>query len=150
MKVDDTLEFEGVLKIADVVDGNKCSYTPECLESAYKEYRDSGRQLFGAVFSPGLPMPIPLSEVAFTVKELKLKGGLVEGEPASLQARCIPLQTPRGKDLMRLLECERDHPGTFSVGMAVYAEETEEKGGVLVVKKCKIERLSVVKAEDKA
>lgn len=95
-------------------------------------------------------MPIPLNEAAFTVKELMLKGGLVEGEPASLAARCVPLQTPKGKDLIRLLECEREHPGTFSIGMAVQADETEEKDGVLIVKKCKIERLSVVLSKDKA
>lgn len=150
MKIDENLEFTGVLKVADVVDGNKCSYTPECLESAYREYRDSGRQLYGAVFSPGLPMPVPLNEVAFTVKELTFKGGLAEGEPSSLSARCAPLATPKGKDLMRMLECERDHPGTFAVGMAVQADETEVKDGVLIVKKCKIERLSVVLAKDKA
>jgi len=147
MKVDYKLEFTGVLKVANVPDHNKCIYTNECLEQAFKEYAARDRPMLGAIFEPTLSMPIRLEDVAFEIQELKLES---VGEQLRLETRCRPLETPKGKVLTQLLELERLNPGTFSMGMSGVAEEIEEKDGVRIVKKFKIERVTFLKTEDKA
>jgi len=139
-------EFEGVLAQADVVNQNKVCYTEDCLKKAaerWQKAQQGGKSMFGAPFSPGLDMPVPLKEIGFQVEH-------VEYADNELRSRQKLLATPNGEVCSHLLQLEVETPGSFSVGMGGVAHETEEIDGVMHVKDFEITRVTILPSKEKA
>ena len=139
--------FVGTIEIADRVNGNGVSYSKECLEGIAETFKKEGKPQFGVMYDPSVQSPPALVDAAFLVKGMEVKDNhlVCEGKPI--------FDTMKGALLAQMLELEVETPGTFSMGMAVHVgDEDYEKDdkGVMHVKRCVVDRVSLLQSKEKA
>jgi hypothetical protein len=134
--------FEADILVADKPNANGVSYTRECLEGAAQTFAEKGEPAYGVLFE-GSTIPIQVSDIAFKILGMDFKDNVLRG-------RITTLETPKGVIAAELIDKFRE---SMTLGIAGRVEETDSEtrdDGVLVVKKMRVDRVSLLSKETKA
>lgn len=146
-------EFIGTLLISNEKNENGCVYTRECLKDLAVRFKDEKQSIYGWIiadrFSPSL------TSLAFSIEDLFVEEiqQTQDTWDYALKCRCKALDTLEGRKVGPLLNFEKRNPGTFAVGMDVSIDdENVEKPDdeTWIIKKCKILRVILLSANNKA